>query len=104
MHLDRERRASPELPLSKDEISSYRTVAAQVQWLARESRPDVAGSASLLAAALPSPLVSDALVLSKVVKFLKGSCEQKLTLWSLDPVSLTFVTASDSGGPGTARR
>ncbi|CAK0908265.1 unnamed protein product [Prorocentrum cordatum] len=51
--------------------------SGKVQWLARESRPDVAGSASLLAAALPTPSVADALALIKVVKFLKASPEQR---------------------------
>ncbi|CAK0800566.1 unnamed protein product, partial [Prorocentrum cordatum] len=104
MYLTKDRRSQPESPLSRDEISSHRTVAVQVQWLARESRPDVAGSASLLAAALPAPSVADALALIKVCKHVKAPLEQRLTTWALDPSSVTFVTASDAGGPGSARR
>eukprot|EP00959_Pyramimonas_sp_CCMP1952_P366278 7671324-Pyramimonas_sp.AAC.1 len=65
MQLTRKRKATPDSPLTPDEISAHRTVAALAQWLARESRPDVAGSASLLAAALLAPSVSDALALAK---------------------------------------
>ncbi|CAK0908679.1 unnamed protein product, partial [Prorocentrum cordatum] len=75
-----------------------------VQWLARESRPDVAGSASLLAAALPPPTVADALALIKTCKFLKASPEQRLAIWSLDPASVVFAIASDAGGPSSASR
>eukprot|EP00959_Pyramimonas_sp_CCMP1952_P411648 8626500-Pyramimonas_sp.AAC.1 len=99
MFLGKDRRSQVESPLTREEIRSYRAVAAQVQWLARESRPDVAGSASLLAAALPAPSVADALALIKVCKFLKASPEQRLTIWNLDPASVTFATASDAGGP-----
>ncbi|CAK0801438.1 unnamed protein product [Prorocentrum cordatum] len=74
-------------------IASFRASVAQVQWLARESRPDVAGPASLLAAALREPTVADAMVLT--CKFLRGSAEQRITVWALDPVSVVFVTASD---------
>ncbi|CAK0848557.1 unnamed protein product, partial [Prorocentrum cordatum] len=98
MYLTKDRRSQPEPPLSRDEISSYRDVAAQVQWLARESRLGVAGSASLLAAALPTPSVADALALIKVCKHLKAPPEQRLTIWALDPSSVTLVAASDAGG------
>ncbi|CAK0903387.1 unnamed protein product, partial [Prorocentrum cordatum] len=90
--------------LRQFQVKSYRAVVAQVQWVARESRPDVAGAASILAGAMPTPLVSHALLLGKVCKFLKATASQRLTIWALDPVSLVFVTASDASGPGSASR
>ncbi|CAK0848367.1 unnamed protein product, partial [Prorocentrum cordatum] len=75
-----------------------------VQWVARESRLDVAGGASILAGAMPNPTVGHAVTLIKVCKYLKATASQKITIWALDPLSLTFVTASDASGPGSASR
>ncbi|CAK0863956.1 unnamed protein product, partial [Prorocentrum cordatum] len=104
LHLDKSRRESPEEPLSPSEVSSYRAATAQVQWVARESRPDVAGGASMLASAMPNPTVADGLMLIKICRYLKATAAQRLTIWALDPHSLAFATASDAGGPGGARR
>eukprot|EP00959_Pyramimonas_sp_CCMP1952_P045763 956241-Pyramimonas_sp.AAC.1 len=43
-------------------------------------------------------------MLDKTCKFLRGSVEQRIAVWALDPVSVVFVTASGAGGPGSARR
>ncbi|CAK0837510.1 unnamed protein product, partial [Prorocentrum cordatum] len=102
--IPKDRRSKPEELLTSSEIASYRATVAQIQWLARESRPDLAGSASLLAAALPSPSIEEALMANKVVKFLRAFASQYITIWNLDPLSTAFVTASDAGGPGSARR
>lgn len=104
MRLAKERRAAPSDLLTQDEIRGYRTMVAQIQWLGRETRPDVAAGASLQSAALPSPTVADAMLCIKIVKHLKSSSSQKIVVWSLDPNSVTFVTVSDAGGPGSARR
>ncbi|CAK0889365.1 unnamed protein product, partial [Prorocentrum cordatum] len=72
--LDKHRRGETSSALTAAEISSYRTTVAQIQWLARESRPDVCGGASLLAAALPEPTVEDALMaLSESAPFMAKS-------------------------------
>ncbi|CAK0885219.1 unnamed protein product, partial [Prorocentrum cordatum] len=101
---ERVRRASPDSLLTQSEIASYRAVIAQVRWVARESRPDVAGGASILAGAMPSPTVRDAMTLMKICKFLKAPAAQTLTIWALDSLPLTCATASDAGGPGSAHR
>eukprot|EP00959_Pyramimonas_sp_CCMP1952_P065666 1370995-Pyramimonas_sp.AAC.1 len=48
--------------------------------------------------------MEDALMANKVVKFVRASASQHITIWNLDPMCLSFVTASDAGGPGSARR
>eukprot|EP00959_Pyramimonas_sp_CCMP1952_P314478 6583165-Pyramimonas_sp.AAC.1 len=53
---------------------------AQVQWVARESRPDVSGCASLQSAALPSPTVADAQLVIKACKYIKSTACQRLTI------------------------
>ncbi|CAK0845103.1 unnamed protein product [Prorocentrum cordatum] len=104
MRLNRSRKADPTSTLSSAEIKAYRTAIAQIQCLARESRPDVAGGASLQSAALPHPLVSDATLVNELCAQQKATASQKITSWPLDPLSLTFVTVSDAGRPGSARR
>eukprot|EP00959_Pyramimonas_sp_CCMP1952_P067284 1404356-Pyramimonas_sp.AAC.1 len=90
MRLAKERRAVPDDLLTAEEIRHYRTMVAQIQWLGRESRPDVAAGASLQSAALPSPTVADAIMCLKIVKHLKSSACQKITIWPLDAASLNF--------------
>eukprot|EP00959_Pyramimonas_sp_CCMP1952_P324714 6796874-Pyramimonas_sp.AAC.1 len=75
---------------------------AQSQW--RETRPDVAGGASLQSAALPTPTVEDALLCCKIVRHFKSSASQHIVIWPIDPLTVTFATISDAGGPGSARR
>jgi len=104
MRLERERKREPTSLLTEVEIRTFRGIAAQIQWVARESRPDVAGSASLLNGCLPEPKVSDALMANKVATMLRSTATQYITLWPLDASTLTFVTLSDAGGPGTANR
>eukprot|EP00959_Pyramimonas_sp_CCMP1952_P091604 1917352-Pyramimonas_sp.AAC.1 len=56
----RRRGGPPSSPTSPEEVRGYRTMVAQIQWLARETRPDVAGGASLHSAALPTATLEDA--------------------------------------------
>ena len=57
MRLDPKNRSDKTRKLDKGEIHSYRSMCAQILWVARESRPEVAGSASMLNSALPEPTV-----------------------------------------------
>ena len=102
MRLDPQRKPDRTRKLDKSEVHLYRSMCAQIQWVARESRPEVAGSASMLNSALPEPTVEHALLGIKVCKFLRGTASQVVTIWPLDLHSLNFVTVSDAGGPGTA--
>ena len=103
MKLDSNNRSDKTRKLDKGEIHLYRSMCAQIQWVARESRPEVAGSASMLNSALPDPTVEHALVGIKVCKFLRSIASQVITILPLDLHSLNFVAVSDAGGPGTAK-
>ena len=104
MPLAKGRAKDKEALLLPAEIKAYRSMCAQIQWVGRESRAEVAGSASLLNSALPSPTVADAQTGIKVCKFLRATAAQSITIWPLAVHTLNFVTISDAGGPGTARR
>ncbi|CAK0887845.1 unnamed protein product, partial [Prorocentrum cordatum] len=91
LRLAKGRRSGPEAPLTPEEVKLCRTMVAQIQWLGRESRPDVSAGASIQSAALPSPTVSDAMLCIKIVKHLKGTASQKIVLWPLDPSIMSFA-------------
>ena len=72
----------------------------KICWVAKESRPEASGSASILAQHLKAPTVSDVLIANRVVKFLRSSASQCLTIWRHDPGNLRVISVSDAGGIG----
>ena len=72
----------------------------KISWVAKESRPEASGSASILAQHLKAPTVSDVLIANRVVKFLRSSASQCLTIWRHDPRNLRVISVSDAGGIG----
>eukprot|EP00959_Pyramimonas_sp_CCMP1952_P466717 9490430-Pyramimonas_sp.AAC.1 len=97
VRLAEDRRAVPGALLSDEEIKHYRTMIAQIQWLGRESRPDVAAGASLQSAALLSPTFAYAMLCLKTLRHLKSSACQRIVIWPRDPTSVKFVTVFDAG-------
>ena len=70
--------------------------------MARETRPEVYGTASPLASKVHSPTVTDLCVLNKAAAHLRGAASQPLIIWKHD-LNLVFASASDCAGMGTAR-
>ena len=69
-------------------------------WIAKGSRPEASGSASILAQHLKAPTVSDVLIANRVVKFLRSSASQCLPIWRHDRRNLRVISVSDAGGIG----
>jgi len=88
--------------LSPIERSSFTTLVYQVNWVARETRPDVAGTASLLASKVSNPTVEDLSILNRAALMLRASAAQPLIVWKLAR-NLVFASVSDCAGAGTAR-
>ena len=86
--------------LSLDEFNQLRSLVYKISWVAKESRPEASGSASILAQHLKAPTVSDVLIANRVVKFLRSSASQCLTIWRHDPKNLRVISVSDAGGIG----
>ena len=86
--------------LSLDEFNQFRSLVCKISWVAKESRPEASGSASILAQHLKAPTVSDVLIANRVVKFLRSSTSQCLTIWRHDPRNLRVISVSDAGGIG----
>ena len=86
--------------LSLDEFNQLRSLVYKISWVAKESHPEASGSASILAQHLKAPTVSDVLIANRVVKFLRSSASQCLTIWRHDPRNLRVISVSDAGGIG----
>ena len=71
--------------LSLDEFNQLRSLVYKISWVAKESRPEASGSASILAQRLKAPTVSNVLIANRVVKFPRSSASQCLTIWRHDP-------------------
>ena len=53
--------------LSLDEFNKIRSLAYNISWVAKESRPEASGSSSILAQHLKAPTVSDVLIANRVL-------------------------------------
>ena len=100
--LGRGRLTQREALLNPAERAAFTTLVYQINWVARETRPDVAGTASLLASKVGAPTVDDLSVLNKAAAHLRSTASQPLILWQHD-LSCIFTSASDCAGAGTAR-
>ena len=65
--------------LSLDEFKQLRSLVYKISWVAKESRPEASGSASILAQHVKAPTVSDMLIANRLVKFLRSSASECLT-------------------------
>ena len=86
--------------LSLDEFNQLRSLVYKISWVAKESRPEASGSASILAQHLKALTVSDVLIANRVVKFLRSSASQCLTIRRHDPKNFRVISVSDAGGIG----
>ena len=102
MALSRGRRGEKRSALSPPEVAAYRSMVYQVAWVARESRPEAAGAASLLASGIPQPTVEDAVVGNKMVHHLRSTASQRIVLWPHRLDQVVTVACSDCGGIGSA--
>ena len=92
------RRSSPESHLNEEEFNALRSLVFKINWLARESRPEASGLASLMASRLPSAKIQDVQITNKFVNFLRSTHDRTLKMWKLDPKEMCFVVCSDAGG------
>lgn len=87
--------------LCADEFQQYRSLICKFNWVARESRPEASGTASLRVQTLQETTVADLKVANKMAKRLRSTASQSLSVWKLDAVQIRLVSVSDSGGVGS---
>jgi hypothetical protein len=86
--------------LTESEFRDLRSLVYRLHWVAKETRPEASGTASILAQRLPEAKVKDVLVANKMVKMLRSTASQAITIWRHDPDELHLISISDSGGIG----
>ena len=95
------RRSEKDSPLQDEEFEAFRSAIYKVNWIAKESRPEVCGMASILASKLKNATVEDVTILNKNINFLRSTSSRALTLWKVPPEEAAFVVVSDAGGVGS---
>ena len=76
--VDRVRRKNLEAPLRDEEKQELRRAIGSLGWLARQSRPDLLASVSLLAQSLGTPVVGHLVQANRVIKACKETSERGL--------------------------
>ncbi len=99
--LPKSRRGQPDSELTKEEFEAFRSLVYKLNWVGRESRPEVAGTASIMASRLPQALIRDIATVNKVVNHLRCTANRPIIIWRFDPKKMVFVVCSDAGGINT---
>ncbi|CAE7324282.1 RE1, partial [Symbiodinium necroappetens] len=92
------RRQLKEDKLNEEEFGLFRSLIYKVNWLARESRPEAAGLASIMASRLPHAQLKDILILNKYVNHLRSTASRAIKIWRFKPEEMVFISVSDAGG------
>ena len=95
------RRQQKTSKLTSEEFNALRSLTFKCNWLGRETRPEAAGLASIMASRLPQATVEDILVINKFVNYLRSTSDRSLKLWRYDPRDMAFIVVSDAGGINT---
>ena len=99
--LPKGRKSAKDQKLSPEEFQSFRSLIYKINWVARETRPEVAGTASIMASRHPSTTIQDIITVNKVVNFLRSTASRPLTIWKFPPEEMCFMMVSDAGGVNT---
>ncbi|CAE7563252.1 GIP, partial [Symbiodinium sp. CCMP2456] len=87
--------------LNTEEFNSLRSAIYRINWVAKETRPELCGLASIMASRLPHATVADILVVNKSINHLRNTCDRPLKIWRFDPEQMSFLAISDAGGINT---
>ena len=86
--------------LTNGEFKDLRSLVYKLHWVAKETRPEASGTASVLAQRLHLAKVKDVLAANKMVKMLRSCAAQSITTWRHHPEEIHLISVSDSGGIG----
>ena len=96
--LEKGRKQDKNAPLLKEEFEALRSVIYKINWVAKESRPEMAGTASIMASRLKAATIEDILIINKCVNHLRNTADRAIVLWKHDPREMAFVVITDAGG------
>ena len=92
------RRQQKDSKLNAEEFNLLRSLTFKCNWLGRETRPEAAGLASIMASRLPHATVEDVAIINKFVNYLRSTADRPLKIWRFDPEDMAFIVISDAGG------
>lgn len=101
VHLQKGRRSTREALLSQDEFEGLRSLVYKINWVAKETRREVSGTASIMASRLGHATIQDVITVNEVVNFRRSTAQRPLTLWKFSPSEMCFTVFSDAGGINT---
>ena len=71
--LDRGRRSLKSNPLTPSEFTLLRSGVYRLNWVAKETRPEISGTASILASRLNEATIEDVLTHNKAVQLMRDT-------------------------------
>ena len=98
--VSRGRMINGDIPLNEEEFEALRSMVYKLNWVGRECRPEAAGVASIIASNLKAPTIKDIQLVNKLVRHLRGSACDAISLWPIPIQEFTLVSLSDAGGIG----
>lgn len=100
--IDKKRKRQRYSRCSAEEISALRTSIGALAWVAKETRPDVAGRVALLQQCMPTPLVKDILEANAISEELRKDPELgiKIQPIPLENLRIGVVTDASWGNTG----
>ena len=95
------RRSERSSPLTEEEFKNFRSALYRINWVAKETRPEISGMASILASRLQHATINDVIILNKAVNHLRNTAARPLKIWKFAPRDMAFIVVSDAGGINT---
>ena len=92
----KDRRKTPESPVTKQELQDLRGLIGSIQYAATNTRPDLSCRLSLLQARITCAQVSDLLQGNKILHDAKRFSDTSIRIQALDPNQLRFLSFSDA--------
>ena len=96
--LSKGRRSMKEAPLDEQEFKDFRSMLYKISWVAHQTRPEAAGTVSILSSRLHRATISDVITLNKMVGHLRSTSTQGLRIRAFESRTMTFIGVSDAGG------
>jgi len=96
INVSRDRRRTPEAPISTQELQDLRGLIGSLQYAASNTRPDLSCRLSLLQARVTCATVSDLLQGNRILADAKKFSDTEIRIKSLPPKQVRFISFSDA--------
>ena len=101
LHLSRERARVRDvrdvaLDAKESEVSCLRAINGSLNWLANQSRPDLATQVSFSQQSFPQPCAEDAIAANHAVRRAKQHSDQEIRFCAISPSDLALMCRSDA--------